>query len=79
MRAVCKVLRNFTVPILRKMEITIDFNGPGGQLHHLITQKHGTVNLFQTSPSCSLDHCGQFALSFISFGHVCTATLNFIT
>ena len=65
MKIVCKVLRNFTVPILRKMEITIDFNGPGGQLHHSIAQKQ----------SYSFDHCQQFALSFISFGHVGTATL----
>ena len=28
---VCKVLRNFTIPILRKIEITIDFNGHTGQ------------------------------------------------
>ena len=39
MKTVCKILRNFTVQILRKREITIDFNGPRGQLHHSITQK----------------------------------------
>ena len=38
--------------------------------------KNGKVNLFQTSLSYSFDHCRQFALSFISFSHVCTATLS---
>ena len=33
-KLMCKVLRNFTVPILSKIEITIDFNGPESQLHH---------------------------------------------
>ena len=30
----CKFLRNFTIPILSKIEITIYFNGPENQLHH---------------------------------------------
>ena len=35
----CKFLRNFTVPFLSKVEITIDFNEPESQLYHLNTQK----------------------------------------
>ena len=38
----CKFLRNFTIPILSKIEITIDFNGPE-------VLKNRMVNLFQTS------------------------------
>ena len=34
------------------------------------------VNLFQTSPSYSYDHCRQFALEFVSFGYVGSVTLR---
>ena len=33
-KTVCKILRNFTLPMLSKIEITIDFNGPVGQFYH---------------------------------------------
>ena len=39
METVFKVLRNFTILILRKIEITIDFNGPEGRLLHSNTRK----------------------------------------
>ena len=42
---VCKVLKNVTVTMLSKINITIDFNGPADQLF----LKKGMVNLFQTS------------------------------
>ena len=45
------------------------------KFHHSIL-KNGMVNLFQTSPSYFFDHCRQFALSFISFGHVEYSNLN---
>ena len=35
-----RVWRIFTVPILRKIEITIDFNVPKANFHHSITQKY---------------------------------------
>ena len=54
------------------MAITIDFYGPGGQLHHSITQKQNGESF---SPSYSFDHCRQYPLSFMSFGQVDTATL----
>ena len=38
--------------------------------------KNTTVKLFQTSSSNSYDHCQQFALQFISFSYVGTATLT---
>ena len=33
----CQFLKSFTMPILRKMEITIDFNGKFGHLWGVIT------------------------------------------
>ena len=39
MKTVCKGLRNCSVPILSKIEFTIDFNGPKAYFHRLITQK----------------------------------------
>ena len=70
MKTVCQVLRNFTVHILREMEIATDSNRPRAQLHHSITPKWN-------NESFSYDHCRQFALSFLfSFGHACTAILT---
>ena len=36
-KVLCKVSRNFTIPNLRKMQITIDFNGNLGHLWGVIT------------------------------------------
>ena len=77
MKTVCKILRNFTIPILRKIEITIDFNGPKGHLHHSITQKWNSESflnllLLRSLPaictiiyfiwSCEYSNCKAFAL-----------------
>ena len=45
----------------------IDFNGLEG---------HRSMIYFQTSISYPYDHSQQFALKFMSFGHVCAATLE---
>ena len=37
MKTVGKILRIFTVPILRKVEITFDSNVPKANFHHSIT------------------------------------------
>ena len=38
-KTVCKILRSVTIPILSKIEITIDFNGHERQIYSSNTQK----------------------------------------
>ena len=45
----CKFLRNFTVPILCKIETTIDFSGPESQHLSLKLLKNRMVNIFKAS------------------------------
>ena len=71
----CKFLRSFTIPIFSKVEITIDFNGQQTQLYCSNTQ-YWNGESFSNLTSYSFDHCRQFALKFLSFGHVGTATLR---
>ena len=48
------------MPMLSKIEITIDFNGPEAKLCQLNTQKQNG-EFFQTSPSYFYYYCRQFA------------------
>ena len=67
--------------LLCKIEITIDFS------EHLLAWKSSLSFkyskfewwiFFQISPSYSYDHCRQFTLWHIFFGHLCAITLNHV-
>ena len=66
MKTVCKILRNFTVPNIEKNGDHHSFQWAWRPTSSFIIQllKNGTVNLYQTSPSYSFDHCRQFALVY---------------
>ena len=50
-------LKQFTIQILSKIEITIDFNGPGGQTLSFKYPKTGSIFF-----NYSYYHCLQFVL-----------------
>ena len=51
MKTMCKVMRNFTIPILRIIEITVDFNEPKDKL---LSFNYSTRKPFGFIDSCAI-------------------------